>query len=185
MQHHLLAPTWTALPGFFDFNDLYDEWVQRFNDGAVIVEVGCYLGRSACYLAEQIKQSGKHITLICVDVWTPYFLQGKSMECIYENFLAAVRIGGLSDIILPIRGSSCKIAPLLRNNLDAVFIDADHSYASVKEDIAAWIGKVRPGGVLAGHDYVDPVWDEVTRAVHDTLGHVRAQGRCWVHDIPA
>jgi hypothetical protein len=37
--------------------------------------------------------------------------------------------------------------------LDLVFIDADHSEAAVRQDIAAWRGKLRPGGVLAGHDY--------------------------------
>lgn len=36
---------------------------------------------------------------------------------------------------------------------DFVFIDADHTYDAVKADIAAWWPKVRPNGVLAGHDY--------------------------------
>lgn len=38
---------------------------------------------------------------------------------------------------------------------DYVYIDADHSYEAVKRDIADWFPKVRPGGVLAGHDYVE------------------------------
>lgn len=37
-------------------------------------------------------------------------------------------------------------------SLDFVFIDADHREASVRADIAAWRPKVRPGGVLSGHD---------------------------------
>jgi len=37
--------------------------------------------------------------------------------------------------------------------LDFVYIDADHSYKSVKEDINAWAPKVREGGIVAGHDY--------------------------------
>ena len=36
---------------------------------------------------------------------------------------------------------------------DLVYIDADHSYAGVKEDIANWRRKVRGNGILAGHDY--------------------------------
>lgn len=39
------------------------------------------------------------------------------------------------------------------NSLDFVFIDADHAYESVKADIAAWTPKVRPGGIVSGHDY--------------------------------
>jgi hypothetical protein len=41
------------------------------------------------------------------------------------------------------------------HSFDFVYIDARHDYESVKEDLAAWCAKVRPGGILAGHDYVD------------------------------
>jgi hypothetical protein len=40
-------------------------------------------------------------------------------------------------------------------SFDFVYIDARHDYDSVKEDLGAWCAKVRPGGILAGHDYVD------------------------------
>jgi hypothetical protein len=40
-------------------------------------------------------------------------------------------------------------------SLDFVYIDARHDYASVTEDIQTWFCKVREGGILAGHDYVD------------------------------
>jgi hypothetical protein len=42
-------------------------------------------------------------------------------------------------------------------SLDFVYLDARHDYESVKEDIELWYGKVRPGGILAGHDYLDGV----------------------------
>lgn len=38
-------------------------------------------------------------------------------------------------------------------SLDFVFIDADHSYEGCKADIAAWVPKLKPGGLLSGHDY--------------------------------
>lgn len=41
------------------------------------------------------------------------------------------------------------------HSLDFVYIDARHDYESVTEDLQAWCSKVRPGGILAGHDYVD------------------------------
>jgi hypothetical protein len=40
-------------------------------------------------------------------------------------------------------------------SFDFVYIDARHDYESVTEDLEAWCSKVRPGGILAGHDYVD------------------------------
>jgi hypothetical protein len=39
------------------------------------------------------------------------------------------------------------------NHFDFVFIDADHSYNAVKQDITDWLPKVKPGGWLCGHDY--------------------------------
>jgi Methyltransferase domain len=40
-------------------------------------------------------------------------------------------------------------------SLDFVYIDANHEFQAVLDDIHAWFPKVKPGGVLAGHDYLD------------------------------
>jgi hypothetical protein len=40
-------------------------------------------------------------------------------------------------------------------SLDFVYLDGNHSYEAVHEDIEAWFPKIREGGVLAGHDYVE------------------------------
>lgn len=39
------------------------------------------------------------------------------------------------------------------NSLDFVYIDGDHSFQSVTNDIAEWSKKVRKGGIISGHDY--------------------------------
>ena len=44
------------------------------------------------------------------------------------------------------------------NFLDLVFIDADHSYEGCKADIEAYYGKVKPGGIISGHDYANNAW---------------------------
>jgi predicted O-methyltransferase YrrM len=49
-------------------------------------------------------------------------------------------------------------------SLDFVYIDGDHRWRSVTQDIAAWEMKVRRGGILAGHDYY-PGWRQVMGAV--------------------
>jgi Methyltransferase domain len=40
-------------------------------------------------------------------------------------------------------------------SLDFVYLDARHDYGSVMEDLEHWFDKIRPGGIIAGHDYVD------------------------------
>ncbi len=57
------------------------------------------------------------------------------------------------------------------NSLDFVYIDADHSYRTVMEDIVEWTKKVKPRGIVAGDDYFEAEGREgrydVIRAVDD------------------
>lgn len=43
------------------------------------------------------------------------------------------------------------------NSLDFVYIDADHHYKTVKEDIEEWAKKVKPGGKVCGDDFIKEV----------------------------
>ncbi len=70
-------------------------------------------------------------------------------------------------------------------SLDMVFIDADHSYEACKKDIAAWRSKVRPGGILSGHDYNRRFFPGVIRAVEEALEDVKIRGSIWYTVIPA
>jgi lipopolysaccharide biosynthesis glycosyltransferase len=45
----------------------------------------------------------------------------------------------------------------LDNHFDFIYLDADHSYESVKRQLHNWYPKVRKGGILAGHDYISGV----------------------------
>jgi hypothetical protein len=69
-------------------------------------------------------------------------------------------------------------------SLDFVFIDADHSFEGVREDIIAWLPKVRSGGWLTGHDYNRPEMPGVTQAVRLELGEVKEKpGFVWVYPV--
>jgi Methyltransferase domain len=84
--------------------------------------------------------------------------------------------------------------------LDFAYIDALHDYDSVKADLEAWFPKVRPGGILAGHDYpmpgvraaVDEFFAARSLAVHamgeeptkSRGGRVRQKNSSWIVEIP-
>lgn len=40
------------------------------------------------------------------------------------------------------------------NSLDFCYLDGDHRYEAIREDIQCWFSKVKPGGFLAGHDFI-------------------------------
>lgn len=60
-------------------------------------------------------------------------------------------------------------------SLDFVYIDARHDYCGVMEDLDAYYTKLRPGGILAGHDYMDTA--EVKRATPNQDWSICADGK--------
>ena len=53
---------------------------------------------------------------------------------------------------------------------DVVYIDANHSYQAVRDDIAVWYPRITPGGALCGHDYYqEKHWPGVKRAVDEFI----------------
>jgi predicted O-methyltransferase YrrM len=72
-----------------------------------------------------------------------------------------------------IQGDSADVAGTFDDDIfDIVFVDADHSEASVRRDVGAWLPKVKPGGVIAGHDYGSKNHAGVKIAVDDIFsGH--------------
>jgi cephalosporin hydroxylase len=150
------------------------------------VEVGAWKGKSAAFMAVEIINSGKDIKFDCIDTWEgsdiePEHLADEDVKAgtLYEAFIDAMK--PVEGHYTPIRATSVEAAALYEDgSLDFVFIDADHSYESVKADIAAWAPKVRPGGYLAGHDF-NPATPNggVERAVLEAYPDVTPLPWCW------
>lgn len=56
--------------------------------------------------------------------------------------------------------------------VDMVFVDGDHSYEGAKGDIEIWRELIKPGGIMAIHDFekIEKVWHTVDKAVRDVFG---------------
>lgn len=167
---------WNAIPGWFGWSDLYDRFVAESSDICFAVEVGIWQGRSTIYLADKIRQSQKPIFFYAFDTFTgsaehqseiqQMNAQGKTLEGIFRDNLAA---SGNSDYVKAITLDSVSASQLFDDqSLDLIFLDACHDYDAVKADIAAWLPKVKPGGLIAGDDY-HPNWPGVIQAVDELL----------------
>ena len=64
-------------------------------------------------------------------------------------------------------------------SLDFVFIDAEHTYEAVGADIDAWRGKVKPGGILSGHDYAHSRFPGVKQAVDERFTPKTGDDHVW------
>ena len=84
-----------------------------------------------------------------------------------------------------VRADATKVAQLFPNGyFDVVFIDADHAYEAVKNDIEVWTPKVRKGGIISGHDHFKR-YPGVKQAVAEAFGD-KFQGlpaTCWMKEI--
>jgi hypothetical protein len=106
------------------------------------------------------------------------------------KFADCAAIAAQFPIVQMIRDYSVKAAEQVPDgSLDWVFIDANHSYRSVLEDLDAWAPKVKSGGLISGHDYGDdtnwPHWCEVKSAVdrwmkeHNIAFHLTPCSSWW------
>lgn len=64
-------------------------------------------------------------------------------------------------------------------SLDMVYIDALHHYEPMMQDIKAWLPKLKPSGLLAGHDW----WDDGTDYAQGMIGVMDALLDCFDHAI--
>lgn len=52
-------------------------------------------------------------------------------------------------------------------SLDFVYIDGNHGYEYVRDDLREWSKKVKKGGIISGHDYYSFRWAGVIEAVDE------------------
>lgn len=109
-------------------------------------EVGVYKGG----FTERFCQAG--MKMFAVDPWVSYYgdRDQERQNLIYEE--ACERLAPYDCTI--IRKSSMEAArDFRREELDFVYLDGDHRFMQVAEDIVEWEKRVRRGGVVSGHDY--------------------------------
>jgi predicted O-methyltransferase YrrM len=183
-----MKPTkFKAIHGWFNEPDqaVYDQAVERAKDGDIFVEIGVWFGRSACYMAELIKASGKQIQFFAVDVWKVYDYEKALVSYLatignpdtYQVFLENMEKAEVADFVIPLHLDSLRASRLFREgSIEFVYVDASHGYDQVCKDIDAWLPKVRKLGVLAGHDYDR---EGVRQAVKERFKNFAVTGISW------
>jgi hypothetical protein len=103
--------------------------------------------------SEKFCQAG--LKLYAVDAWLIYpDYQGtggqERMELLYEGTKKTL---APYDCTIIRKTSMEALADVPDESLDFVYIDGNHDFRYVAEDISEWSKKVRVGGAVSGHDY--------------------------------
>lgn len=114
------------------------------------VEIGVYKGEFSEILA------GYGGDLYSVDPWRLYKDYGNSrgQRRLDEQYRQAVeRLSKYPNVHVVRKTSMEALDDFEDGSLDFVYIDGNHQFAYVAEDIYHWAIKVREGGIICGHDY--------------------------------
>lgn len=172
------------IKGWLDYEDYYESVARAIPDNGVFVEVGVWKGRSICYFAEWCRILGKNVTIYGVDKFGGLF--GPTCKLTWgdegiDHVQANLETAGVSDMITLIQGDSASCALQFEDNsLDFVWLDADHTLQNLCREIMAWTTKLKPGGILAGHDLDNKSHPDVEKALK-TMGvrYWRCSARSW------
>lgn len=129
------------LPGFF--------LQMGYKDGA---EIGVDKGE----FSQKFCQAG--LQLYAIDPWASYpdysGPDGNQARFDYLYEYTKAKLAPLPHCHLVRKTSMQAVTDFADNNLDFVYIDANHQLKYVIEDLVEWSKKVRPGGAICGHDYI-------------------------------
>jgi len=172
--------------------ELFRKYRDSTPDNAIIVEIGCYVGA----ISNQFVGGNRKV--FCIDPWQAenVYREDDIQYGLIKD--AEENRGGMGQIfatfmqncgedlfknIFPIRAFSAQIAPYFNLPIDLLYIDGNHEYESVVEDIRLWAPKVKKGGLIAGDDY-SPGFPGVIQAVKEAFpSHNVVMGNQWYVQI--
>lgn len=154
------------------------ELVQILPVNPACAEIGVAEGY---FSAEMLSWGG---SVIMVDMWETNKLYpgdaGSDQNWHNKNYQDAKnRVAKYGDKATILRGPSIAMAQHVADgSLDLLYLDACHSYQCVLADLQEWFPKVKSGGIIAGHDYLNGAYG-VFQAVQEFT-----RGRFTVITIP-
>lgn len=144
-----------SIPGLIR---LCEDAKKHFGRKFSLVEIGSYAGDSAEIFVRYTN------SLTCIDPWenlydpkdqSSFLFPMPVVKALFEERILDTHKQNPESEIVWLSMTSKKAATCITNltGLDMVYIDGNHTYESVKEDLELWYPHVRKGGIIAGHDF--------------------------------
>ena len=133
------------------------KFLNKLPKNGIVAEVGVAGGDHAAAMKEISNPKGMYL----IDPWIVCFGPGEgAMKQVEDSLSVNILDEGVfnlevhTDSIVAMKEYSVNASKYFPDEFfDYVYIDADHRYDGVKEDIVHWFPKVKKGGYISGHDY--------------------------------
>lgn len=130
--------------------------LARLPAGGVVAEIGVDRGDFSQKILDITNPRKLHL----VDMWGSQQYPDSLQQIVEVKFRRQIE-EGLVEIN---RGFSTEVGKQFPDHyFDWVYIDTDHSYPTTKAELEIYSEKVKPGGVLAGHDFTRGNWKRGVR----------------------
>jgi predicted O-methyltransferase YrrM len=115
-----------------------------------VVEIGTELGLNAITILQELSIQ----KLFLIDPYEDYVMANRLQKIGNDQMKeAAKRLSKYKNKTIFIRKYSVEAINDVPDNIDFVYIDANHDYSYVKKDIELYYKKIKNGGVIGGHDF--------------------------------
>jgi hypothetical protein len=128
------------------------------------VEIGVYKG----FFSKSLGKAG--LRVYGVDPWMPYpgfdrdiDARKERQEYLYKRAQRETR--GL-DVVFIRKMSIEAVQDFDDESIDFIYIDGNHKLQYAVQDIMEWYPKIKKGGIISGHDYINP---DRAAGVKDTI----------------
>jgi hypothetical protein len=138
-----------------------------------IVEIGSAWGKSTIHLAQGTKAAGRE-KVYAIDPHTgdPWFIADTGLKQFdsFGEFSRNICLFDVTDWVVPVVATSAEAARTVDTGpIRLLYLDGLHTYEGVKRDIADWVPRVVPGGVIIFDDYLNGRPGVGVRAAVDEL----------------
>ena len=156
------------------------QFLESLNQHNLVgVEIGVYQGGNA----ESILETLDINKLILVDPYEEYdehtlIKRAKDNNTTAQKILNDAkkqtqdRLKNFKNVSFVYEKSEAAVTNFEDESFDFIYIDANHSYESVKQDIELWFPKVKRGGIIGGDDFQNGFVPELNGCVNAILEFV-------------
>jgi len=105
--------------------------------------------------------------LFLIDPYVPYEFDGRTWDPSADYAGAVAKLAEYPQVVWLRKTSESAVREFQNEEgVDFVYIDGNHSYASVKKDIELYYPLIKDNGLIGGHDYT-PYTETVMKAVNE------------------